>query len=122
MAEFFKQLTDVGTRYTHYRDLMSDLEDGVEVFRRKLENVKYQRPEDAKSYIKLSLALEVVSQIVDLDANVLDKDEKYKFERAIEEVHLDRHILASLTPFVLTEEAAKKAEENKEKSENSDSK
>ena len=66
-----------------------------------------------RSYIKLSLALEVVSQIVDLDANVLDKDEKYKFERAIEEVHLDRHILASLTPFVLTEEAAKKAEETK---------
>ena len=122
MAEFFKQLTDVGTRYTHYRDLMSDLEDGVEVFRRKLENVKYQRPEDAKSYIKLTLALEVVSQIVDLDANVLDKDEKYKFERAIEEVHLDRHILASLTPFVLTEEAAKKAEENKEKNDNSNPK
>ena len=103
MAEFFKQLTDVGTRYTHYRDLMSDLEDGVEVFKRKLENVKYQKPEDAKSYIKLSLALEVVSQIVDLDANQMDPDEKYKFERQIEAAHLDKDVLASLVPFVLEE-------------------
>jgi hypothetical protein len=100
MPEGLKSLNDIGTRYTHLRDLAGELEDGIEVYTRRIQGQgTFQNLADVKVLIKLSLTLEVVMQFIELDSLYKDNENQYKLSRLIDSVKLDPEVVASIIPL-----------------------
>jgi len=99
-APVTKSLNDVGTRYEHERQLISDLEDAVEVYQRKIAaQGVFKNRVDINALIKFGTALEVLHNLLLARSRTNDLDVAYGFRNMIEDAHKDRTALAGMVPL-----------------------
>ena len=80
-----KKLTDTGTRYQHYRDLVGTFEDGIIAIQRQ----QYMRPSDPLLLAKLEAAMELTQRIIDSMSDA--KDLNLEVKELIKEIPSDPH-------------------------------
>jgi hypothetical protein len=77
------QLTDVGTRYTHIRDLLDTLEISLEVLQ-EVSKTRRFTPEEHEKFVKMLITYEIINIILNSMSKVKDDMTEYKLFKMVD--------------------------------------
>jgi hypothetical protein len=79
------QLTDVGTRYTHIRDLLDTLEISLEVLQ-EVSKTRRFTPEEHEKFVKMLITYEIINIILNSMSKVKDDMTEYKLFKMVDSI------------------------------------
>lgn len=82
-----KTLSDIGTRYEHFRDFADTLETGIDVLQKKAEANKNRLTiEDNEKLVKMLITYEIINRTIDVMSKVKDDITEYKLFRMVDSI------------------------------------
>lgn len=95
-AAFERKMTDTGTRYEHYRELLSEWETGLDILKERIPkgiNVN----EHVEKAVMLAFAIDVLQKNIDVMCGFTDTLQQYKLSRTLVNIEQEAKVWRSET-------------------------
>ena len=81
-----QQMNDVGTRYEHLREFISDLEDALVTMSDRIEKAKYVPTDDTNKLRNLTITYQVISRYFNSLSGVNETEQEYKLSCLVDKI------------------------------------